>query len=762
MKTGGKAARPVDCNGISHGLARGRRLFDLLNNSLILVGGMAVIAACALIFLFLLYVVAPIFQSAEVRARSSFPTPGGGGDTLLYALEEQGGMALRVSGDGHAYFFNTRDGDLLKETTLLPAGAGPPVAFARGAPVYGGLALGLADGGVVLARCHFTAHYTAQGRQVTPVVEFPFTSAPFPVTPGGTAPVALGAALDAEQATVVAASAAGGFSLRLLRVQGRGKETDVLFGVPRAPESVVTELPYAGGRISRVFVNERQDRVFVIEEDRFLHFYDISRPGAPILLQKASLVEGETRVRSVTLQARGFSLLIGDSAGRVRQWFPARDAEGRETLRLVRTFSADGLGAITALAPELERRGFVVGDGTGRLALFHATSGHQLLLKQVAAGGIHQAAFSVRAEHLLVAAADARVSLWEVHNPHPELSWRALWDKIWYEGRNQPEWVWQSSAASADFEPKFSLTPLSFGTLKAAFYAMLFAIPLAVLGAICTAYFMAPRLRALVKPVIEIMEAVPTVILGFLAGLWFAPFVEGHLPAIFLILLLAPAAVIGAAWLWSHLPAAARSKLYGWEALPLVAVLVLAVAAAVQLSVPLEMLFFDGSMPQWIHARLGLDYDQRNSLVVGVAMGFAVIPTIFSISEDAVFSVPRHLSTGSLALGATRWQTLRRVVLVAALPGVFSAVMIGFGRAVGETMIVIMATGNTPITDWNLFEGFRALSANIAVELPEAEVGGSHYRLLFLSALLLFLVTFGLNTAAELVRLRLRRRYRAL
>jgi len=127
-----------------------------------------------------------------------------------------------------------------------------------------------------------------------------------------------------------------------------------------------------------------------------------------------------------------------------------------------------------------------------------------------------------------------------------------------------------------------------------------------------------------------------------------------------------------------------------------------------------------------------------------------------------VFSVPRGLTLGSLALGATPWQTMTRVVILTASPGIFSALMIGMGRAVGETMIVLMATGNTPVMDANLFSGFRALSANIAVELPEAPEGGTLFRVLFLAAFLLFCLTFALNTVAEMIRLRLRRRYRSL
>jgi phosphate transport system permease protein len=167
-------------------------------------------------------------------------------------------------------------------------------------------------------------------------------------------------------------------------------------------------------------------------------------------------------------------------------------------------------------------------------------------------------------------------------------------------------------------------------------------------------------------------------------------------------------------------------------------------------------------LQDWLLRATGLPYDQRNAVVVGLAMGFAVIPVIFAIAEDAFSNVPKNLIAGSLALGATRWQTMVRVVLPTASPGIFSAVMIGFGRAVGETMIVLMATGNTPILQGNPFNGFRTLSANIAVEIPEAPVDSTLYRVLFLAALLLFLLTFTLNTGAELVRQRLRKKYAQL
>jgi phosphate transport system permease protein len=369
-------------------------------------------------------------------------------------------------------------------------------------------------------------------------------------------------------------------------------------------------------------------------------------------------------------------------------------------------------------------------------------------------------ALSPRGDGLLLENVDGGIGFWEVHNEHPEVSWSVLWDKVWYEGYSEPEYIWQSSASSNEFEPKYSLMPLTFGTLKAAFYAMLLAAPLAICGAIYTGYFMAPAMRRKVKPLIELMEALPTVVLGFLAGLWLAPFVEKNLLGIFSILIVLPLSILAASFTWTQLPRKIRDLVPdGWEAGILIPVILIFSYLSFALAVPIENSFFGGDMRFWISNDLGISYDQRNAMVVGFAMGFAVIPTIFSIAEDAIFTVPKQLTYGSLALGATPWQSLQRVVLPTASPGIFSALMIGMGRAVGETMIVLMATGNTPIMDINIFEGMRTLAANIAVEIPESEVDSTHYRILFLAALVLFMSTFVFNTIAEVVRQRLRTKY---
>jgi phosphate transport system permease protein len=290
---------------------------------------------------------------------------------------------------------------------------------------------------------------------------------------------------------------------------------------------------------------------------------------------------------------------------------------------------------------------------------------------------------------------------------------------------------------------------------------MLFAVPLAIFAAIYTSQFARPRLRELIKPAVEVMAAIPTVIIGFLAALWLAPLIERSLGSLFLSLILVPAALMVSILLWQAARKIEPLKRVerGFEFLAIIPVIIMAIGIAVALGPGLEKLFFAGDLKQWLFTEMGTRYDPRNCIIIAFAMGFAVIPIVFTIAEDALSNVPPSLKAASLALGASRWQTVWRVILPSASPGIFAGSMIGFGRAVGETMIVLMATGNTAIMDLSIFNGMRPLSANIAVEIPEAPVDGSLYRTLFLSAVILFVMTFIVNTIAEIVRQRLRAKY---
>src|SRR5690554_4083797 len=237
-----------------------------------------------------------------------------------------------------------------------------------------------------------------------------------------------------------------------------------------------------------------------------------------------------------------------------------------------------------------------------------------------------------------------------------------------------------------------ALAPMAWGTLKAALWAIVFAVPLALGAAIHSSMFMSQRLRSRMKPTLEMMEALPGVVVGFVAGLVMAPWVERHLAGALALALVLPAGMLLAGMAWTRLPPGLRRRLLpGWAGLWLMPWLALLATLSLWLSPVLEGLLFNGDLRHWLAARFGLDYASRNALIVGLAMGFAVIPGIYALAEDALTGVPASLGEGAQALGATRWQSLWKVVLPAAAPGVFSAVMIGAGRAVGETMIVLMA-----------------------------------------------------------------------
>lgn len=242
----------------------------------------------------------------------------------------------------------------------------------------------------------------------------------------------------------------------------------------------------------------------------------------------------------------------------------------------------------------------------------------------------------------------------------------------------QPAYIWQPVSQV----PKYNLMPLIVGSIKATLVALLFSVPLALGAAIYVSQLCPPKWKEYLKPALEMLAGIPSVVLGFFA-----------------LLLLAT-------WL---------QKCFGYEG-------------------------------------------RLNALVAGIALGLAIIPLVFSIAEDALTSVPRSYTQAALALGASRWQAAWQVVLPAALPGVFAAVVLGFGRAIGETMVVLMASGNASIMSWNVLDSTRTMTATIAAEMAEVVHGGVHYRMLFLIGVMLFLVTLISNFAGDLVVHRLKRR----
>lgn len=249
-------------------------------------------------------------------------------------------------------------------------------------------------------------------------------------------------------------------------------------------------------------------------------------------------------------------------------------------------------------------------------------------------------------------------------------AWNYLLKPHQWQGYDHPEYIWQPVGQIK----KFNIIPLFVGTLKITLIGLLFAVPLAVGAAIYVSQLARPRIREIVKPTIEMLSGVPSVVIGFFALLVMATVMQ---------------------------------KIFGYET-------------------------------------------RLNAFVAGIALGFAVIPVIFSIAEDALTSVPRSYTQAALALGASRWQTAWQIVLPAALPGVFAATVLGFGRAIGETMIVLMVC-SASVMSWSIFDSARSITTTIAAEMAEAVAGGPHYRILFMLGALLFLATFLSNMVGDFV-----------
>ena len=256
------------------------------------------------------------------------------------------------------------------------------------------------------------------------------------------------------------------------------------------------------------------------------------------------------------------------------------------------------------------------------------------------------------------------------------IEWRYLLFPYQWSGYDKPVYIWQPVSEIK----KYNIIPIVIGSIKTTLIALFFAVPLALGAAIYVSQLASPKLKEYIKPAIEMLSGIPSVVAGFFALIFMATVLQ---------------------------------KVFGYES-------------------------------------------RLNAFVAGIALGFAIIPVVFSIAEDALTSVPRNFTQAALALGASRWQAAWQVVLPAALPGVFAAIVLGFGRAIGETMIVLMASGNASIMSGNIFDSARTITATIAAELAEAVFGGDHYRILFLIGALLFLVTFLTNMAGELVMQRLK------
>lgn len=751
---------------VSSGIRR-RKLVDRFATVIVTTGGIAIILSIIAILVFIGVETIPLWQGVKSELASTFilkESP----ELSSYSLdtadkeefpflatgaEEYKEIGFIVTKDGTVYFLSLKDGSVIKTVRL--SGLEENKITSSFVSVNNKLySFGTEDGSILPVSMNYNVAFEDAKRIITPEVReeevFKIGSAPllkiaYEDSADGEGSAAAGYTSDGE---LIFASLAASGSLF-----GGGEKELTTHNLTASLE---------GSKVTAIELDYALENLFAGTDTGKIYHWDIEDKQSPELLNVLTASSNSrTAVTALAFLLGDRSLVVGDEAGQVSVWFEVSDPESPTGKMLKKIHELPPLALpVTNITASARDRGFIASDEDGNINLYHATSNQKLAGFKTEGSSVKNLAFTPKADGIIAIDGKGKLYDWDIDNPHPETNLKTLFGKVWYEGYSKPEYVWQSTGGTDDFEPKLSLTPLAFGTIKGAIYALFFAIPLSILAAICVSQFMHPSFRNTIKPALEIMAALPSVVLGFFAGLWLAPIIEKIIPAVFTMPVVVTVLTLLSVFIWQYLPRAVKGRFkVGSELFLLIPVILIGVLVTLWLNSPVEDALFGGDYKAWFYSVLGLQYDQRNSLIVGFAMGFAVIPIIFTISEDALSSVPRHLTAGSLALGANRWQTAVRVVLPTASPGIFSAVMIGLGRAIGETMIVLMATGNTPIMDWSIFNGFRALSANIAVEIPEAPQGGTLYRVLFLAALLLFFFTFFINTAAEVVRQRLRKKY---
>lgn len=737
--------------------------WDRFMNHFIKIGGVGIILAVLGIFIFIFSQTLPLFSSAHVQPSKTynFQTE----DGIFMAADEWGEMPFIISKDGTVRFYDARTGSNTLTFDPLAETGQTVTAFQYNAR-HSKIIYGTSAGSVFYLDILYRPEFRDDKRKIvvttelSPILETGLSS---PVVDLG-----LGDQGDAAILGMIQETPEG----NTIRAISMRREQTLLGSGELTIESVSDLTSLIKGNPIKILVNSSADGFAVATQTQV--FYLTRSGDSEFSLRQSFEPFGDLENQNISSMDYLFgevSLVFTNAEG-VNRIFSLyiHQKGGRRVFGLTKNFESLPEGA-TYFDASLRNKAFLIGNGN--FASLRYSTTEAIRWEAQMPFEVQSAAIGRKYDSLFFLDSAGKVHVYNLEDHHPEAGWKAYFGKIWYEGYARPSYDWQSTGGTDDFEPKLSLIPLILGTFKGTLYAMLFALPIALLAAIYTSQFAHPKFKFLVKPTMEIMASLPSVVLGFLAALWLAPLLEDKIPSLILVTLFIPLFSFSFGWAWTSLPIRYRRLIpAGYEWIFMMPVLLLCCYLGWVGGPVLERLLFTVADPVtgnqiadfrlwWPHVT-GTPFEQRNSLVVGFMMGFAVIPIIFTITEDSLSNVPRVLVSGSLALGASRWQTAIQVVLPTAFPGIFSAIMIGLGRAVGETMIVVMATGNTPIMDLNIFSGMRTLSANIAVELPEAPYLGTLYRSLFLGAVVLFVMTFFVNTGAEIIRQHLREKYKTV
>jgi phosphate transport system permease protein len=615
-------------------VSRATLWFDRFMGVAIRLGGVSVIIAVFGIFYFIGKEVVPLFKAASVEKSASTSTAT---RPSILGVDEWGEMPFFYAGGDGVVFADLATGG--RKEISLPGLAGLTVTALAYDTVHGRVALGLADGRVGSFLVGYRRDFSPDGKsQLTPTL----TEEPWFALSHGTGPVTAVSYGDSGAGRVIVAQrgSPGSSSISILRLGmkrgliGKGK-LSLLEEMDASPllASEAT-LIRASPNGAMVLVGCKNGEV-----DYFL------ADAAGVSKRQSFQPFGGVAPRQMDFLFGGVSLVLTGENGQQAQWSLFRkDESGERLFGETKVFPSLGEGPVIFAASQRNRT-FLTGSGQ-EFSIRHSTSGAvrwQGKLDIVPTAAVLDA----KGENFIVAAANGDARSYAIHDPHPDADWRAFFGKVWYEGGAKPIYQWQSTGGTDDFEPKFSLMPLIFGSLKGTAYALLFSVPIALLAAVFSAAFLPLEVKRVVKPVMEIMSSLPSVVLGFLAGLWLAPLLEMRVPSVILMVLFIPSSAMLIGYIWCRLPFSLRNRFdAGKEWLVVIPFLALAGFVGWQLGPLLESVFFVYKDPTtgnqvadfrlWWPQVTGTSFEQRNSLVLGFMMGFAVIPVIFTIAEDAL------------------------------------------------------------------------------------------------------------------------------
>ncbi|MBT6225310.1 MAG: hypothetical protein HOI47_01500, partial [Candidatus Scalindua sp.] len=576
-----------------------RRVVDRAAHWGITLGGATVILVILTLFGFIFLEVFPLLKGASVVGKSDCSLSG---KVVSVGIDEYQEIAYAVYEDGNIDFISISDGKPIKRHSIKDVNGSTITAVCND---KGRSVMGTKDGRILSVNIGFSVSFENDDRIITPEVddeEVVFT--------------------NEEEIAIqhIASNSDEGVSVTVFYTEGGRlilKSTEIeetLFGGEEKIEAItdITAMlaTHAQTTSDKLAEQERNLQVTSLAIDYFtenlyvgtahgevIHINVRDREN-PLLLERIKV--SDESVTSLDFLLGDVSLIVGDEGGKISTWMRVRDETAQsgwslKKIHTVKPHQAD----ITAIASSPRNKCFVTAASDGTIQLKHATS-EQTLLNMKSVTMPTAIAYSPKADGILVADSSGTLTHWTISNPHPETTIKTLLGKVWYEGYEEPEYVWQSTGGSDDFEPKFSLVPLIFGTIKGTIYALIIAIPLGILSALYTSQFLHTSLKKVIKPTIEFMAALPSVILGFLAGLWLAPLMERIFPAIIIMPIFLLIFIAGAFCIWKCLPGYIKGKYsQGTEAIFLIPFFIVAILLSIYLGGLFESFLLNGDYRQW-------------------------------------------------------------------------------------------------------------------------------------------------------------------